>query len=145
MKRRFITIVSAFVCLITMSLTVSASRINMPNSSTVGVSEEPIYQAVEKRAQFPGGEAAVLKFIKDNIQYPEDAAEEYITGSVIVSFVVEKDGSLSNFKIVKGRTESLNKEAIRVVSSMPKWTPAQSCGEIVRSLNICPVRFVIEE
>lgn len=117
------------------------------NLKTYAVSQdkETIYMAVEKAAQFPEGTAAMFKFINENIQYPEDALEEYIQGSVMVKFVVEKDGSLSNITIARGRTESLDKEAIRIISSMPKWSPAEISGRPVRSYVTTKVNFKLPE
>ena len=107
--------------------------------------KETIYISVEKAAQFPDGMAAMFKYINENIQYPEDALVERDKGSVMVKFVVEKDGSLSNITIARGLNEALNKEAIRVISSMPKWSPAEISGTPVRSYVTTKVNFKLPE
>ncbi len=96
---------------------------------------------VEKKAQFPGGEAEMYKWLSSNIEYPSDAVEEGASGRVVVEFVVERDGSISNVIILRSRHPSLDKEAVRLVKAMPKWTPGEIEGRIVRVRYILPVTF----
>ena len=91
--------------------------------------------------RFPGGDKALLDFIKSNICYPKCAKEKGIEGRVIVSFYVETDGSLSNLSIAKSVDSRLNKEALRIVEKMPKWEPGQLGGKIVRMKYSLPIEF----
>lgn len=106
--------------------------------------EEKIFVAVEQRAQFPGGEAAMMKFLTNNVRYPEAAQQNDVQGKVIVNFVVEKDGSIGHVKIAKGVDKDLDREAMRVVKKMPKWQPGKNNGVAVRSYFNLPVTFRLQ-
>ena len=103
--------------------------------------EREIYTAVETQPEYPGGMSALMNFLANNIKYPEDAYKTNEQGRVIVKFVVEKDGSLGNFEIEKGVSESLNKEAVRVLKEMPKWTPGKVNNQPVACYYTLPVSF----
>lgn len=105
------------------------------------INNDSIYPVADELPQFPGGMEEMVKFIADNIKYPEAALENNIEARVYIQFVIEKDGSISNAKSLKEQGYGLDKEAIRVVSSMPKWTPGKSKGEIVRSQFTIPVVY----
>ena len=106
--------------------------------------EEEIFVAVEQMAEFPGGQAALMKWLGNNIRYPEAAAQNDIQGRVIVKFVVEKDGSIGDATIVKGVDKDLDREALRVVKKMPKWQPGKNNGVAVRSYFTLPVSFRLQ-
>ena len=106
--------------------------------------EEEIFTAVEQQAEFPGGIAALMKWLNQNIRYPEQAAANDIQGRVIVKFVVEKDGSIGAVEILKGVDKDLDREALRVVKKMPKWQPGKNNGVAVRSYFNLPVTFKIQ-
>ena len=133
------------------------------------IHDDPIFEVVEEPAQYPGGQAALMQYLAQNIRYPKISAENGVQGRVIVQFVIEKDGSLSNFKIVKdakpvsdgitvnaqGTTAegndipkeaygALNIEALRVLRGMPNWTPAKQRGQVVRMRYTLPVTFRLE-
>ena len=91
--------------------------------------------------RFPGGDKAVLEFIKRNMRYPQNAREEGVEGRVVVSFYVETDGSLTNLSIAKSADSRLNKEAFRIIKKMPKWEPGQLGGKIVRMKYFQPIIF----
>lgn len=95
-------------------------------------------------AEFPGGQAALMKWIKNNLNYPEKERKRGIQGRVIVKFIVEKDGSISNVKIGKGVSKTLDKEAIRLVKRMPKWKPGRNQGGPVKNHFYIPVTFRAE-
>jgi len=95
----------------------------------------------EVMPEYPGGMQAMMSFIRENVKYPEDAMEKNISGKVFVSFVVEKDGSVSEAKVVKGVCESIDNEALRVVNAMPKWTPGKMDGKNVRVSYTLPFTF----
>ena len=107
--------------------------------------EEEIFQAVEQQAEFPGGTAALMKWLSSNIRYPEAAQQNDVQGRVIVKFVVEKDGSVSQAQIVKGVDKDLDKEALRVVNKMPKWQAGKNNGVAVRSYFTLPVQFRLQQ
>ena len=106
--------------------------------------EEEIFVAVEQQAEFPGGQAALMKWLSNNIRYPEQAQANDIQGRVIVKFVVEKDGSIGTATIAKGVDKDLDREALRVVKKMPKWQPGKNNGVAVRSYFTLPVTFKLQ-
>lgn len=105
---------------------------------------EQIFVAVEQPAEFKGGMGALMKWLSNNIRYPEAAQQNGISGKVVVKFVVEKDGSVSSPTILKGVDKDLDQEAIRVVKRMPKWQPGKNNGQPVRSYFQLPVTFRIQ-
>ncbi|MBW7867884.1 MAG: energy transducer TonB [Brumimicrobium sp.] len=105
--------------------------------------EAPIIDYPDKEASFPGGAAAMKKFLADNVKYPEIAMELGDQGRVFVEFVVNKDGSIEQVKVLRGVSSELDKEAQRVVRSMPKWVPAEANGEKVRARCRIPINFIL--
>ena len=106
--------------------------------------EQPMSIAmVEQKPQFAGGEAAMYKWLSDNIVYPA-AAEEGVSGRVVVEFVVGKDGSISNVRVVRSRHTALDKEALRVVKAMPNWIPGRNNGQPVKVTYTLPVTFKLQ-
>lgn len=104
--------------------------------------EDKIFEIVEEKPIPPGGSnEALLKWIRTELRYPEVAAENGIQGRVYVQFVVERDGSVSDVKVVRGVDPSLDREALRVVSKMGKWTPGKQRGKPVRSRYSVPITF----
>ena len=103
-----------------------------------------VFDVVEVMPQFPGGQIAMLQYLMKNIKYPEQAMKEGIQGRVTVRFIVEKDGSISDVKPVLSVHPLLNKEAVRVVESMPKWTPGKQNGKPVRVRFNLPVMFKLK-
>lgn len=103
--------------------------------------EEEIVIFVEEQPQFPGGEEALYTYLHDNIKYPQLARDNNITGKVFVQFVVEKDGSISNAKVMRDIGGGCGNEALRVVKSMPKWKPGKQQGRAVRAQFNLPVAF----
>ncbi len=100
---------------------------------------------VQQQPEFPGGEQAMYKWLGDHIQYPAVAAEEGVSGRVIVEFIVSKTGSIENVKVVRGRHPALDKEAIRVVKAMPKWNPGRNNGQAVKVTYHLPVTFRLQK
>lgn len=104
--------------------------------------EDPqIYVRVEKKAAFPGGQAELNKYLSKAINYPEEASDNGIQGRVIVSFVVNTNGSIVDVEVLRGVHPALDKEAMRVVKAMPAWTPASNQGKKVRSKFTLPINF----
>ena len=106
--------------------------------------ENKVFDVVEEQPSFPGGPAALMQWLRDNIKYPVVAAENGIEGRVIVQFVVSKTGSISDVRVARGVDPSLDREAIRVVSSMPKWTPGKQNGTTVNVRYTLPVTFKLQ-
>lgn len=105
------------------------------------VDEEKVYDVVEQMPSFPGGTAAMMEFIKRTKVYPVSALKQNIQGRVIITFIVEKDGSLTNAKVIKSVNQDLDKEAMRVIKKMPHWIPGQQTYHKVRVRYILPVIF----
>ena len=105
---------------------------------------EKVFEVVEQMPSFPGGDAALMQYLSNNIKYPVVAQENGVQGRVVVSFVVEKDGSITDVKVVRSVDPSLDKEAQRVVKSMPKWIPGKQNGSAVRVKYNVPVSFKLQ-
>jgi len=103
--------------------------------------EEEIFMVVEQAPEFPGGTNALYDYLRKNMKYPAICRESGITGRVIVSFTVNKDGSIVDVEVVKGVHPQMDKEAVRVVSGMPKWKPGEQRGKPVRCRFNLPVNF----
>jgi protein TonB len=116
-----------------------------PPPKQVEEEEEEIFVVVENQPEFPGGEAAMMKFLSENIKYPVIAQENGIQGRVICNFVVERDGSITDVQVVRGVDPSLDKEAVRVIQSMPKWKPGMQRGKPVRVRFTLPVVFRLQQ
>lgn len=106
--------------------------------------EQVIHIRVEKMPEFPGGQEALNRYLVRNIKYPLLAQENGIQGRVVCQFVVNSDGSIVDIAVVRGVEESLDKEAIRVIKSMPKWTPGRQGGKSVRVKYTLPIRFQLQ-
>ena len=104
-----------------------------------------VFQVVEQMPQFPGGQAAMMKFIADSLRYPSVACENRIEGRVVVQFVVDCEGNILNPLVVWSVDPLLDREAIRLVKSMPKWIPGKQNGEPVSVVCFVPVRFKLHE
>ncbi len=102
------------------------------------------YDVVDEMPQFPGGPSKLFEYIAKNIRYPAEAEKAGVVGRVIVSFVVEKDGSVSNAKVVRSINPALDAEALRVINGMPKWTPGKQNGEATRVKYVVPVNFRLQ-
>lgn len=102
--------------------------------------EKP-FDVVEQMPEFPGGMPELMKFLQENVKYPEEAMKNGIQGRVLIQFIVEKDGSISEAKVIKKVNELLDAEALRVIGEMPKWTPGKQKGQEVRVKFVLPVTF----
>lgn len=105
------------------------------------IDEDDVFECVEHGPEFPGGEKALMIWLSKNLKYPAVAAEQGIQGRVYVQFIVNKDGSIVDAKVSKSSDPLLDKEALRVVSSMPKWKPGKQNGKFVRVKYTLPVVF----
>ncbi|HOY30726.1 MAG TPA: TonB family protein [Bacteroidales bacterium] len=109
-----------------------------------GGNSDAVYTYVEESPQFPGGENARILFLRNNIKYPQLALQNKIQGKVYVSFIIEKDGSLSNIKVLQGIGAGCDEEALRVTRLMPRWKPGKTQGHEVRVVINMPVNFVLQ-
>jgi protein TonB len=113
----------------------------MPVEDQEIVGQGQIFQMVEQMPEFPGGEKEMLAYLYANLKYPQMARESGIQGTVFVNFVVERDGSVSNVKVLRGVGGGCDEEAIRVISGMPKWNPGKQNGKPVRVYFMIPLKF----
>ena len=108
------------------------------------VEETKVFTVVEQMPMFPGGDAALMSYLANNIHYPTVAAENGVQGRVIVGFVVERDGSITDVSVLRGVDSALDREAMRVVKGMPRWTPGKQNGSAVRVKYQVPVMFRLQ-
>ena len=106
--------------------------------------ESKVFDVVEQMPSFPGGPSALMEYLHDHVKYPVVAQENGVQGRVVVSFIVEKDGSITDVRVVRSVDPSLDREAQRVVSSMPRWTPGKQNGSAVRVKYNVPVMFKLQ-
>ena len=106
--------------------------------------ESKVFDVVEQMPSFPGGQGALLEYLASHVKYPVVAQENGVQGRVVVSFVVERDGSITDVRVVRSVDPSLDREAARVVSSMPRWTPGKQNGSAVRVKYNVPVSFRLQ-
>ena len=105
--------------------------------------DDEFFMVVENMPEFPGGDLGLMKFIQKNVRYPAIAKEYNITGKVYVSFIVDRQGKVTNVKIVRGVDKNLDAEALRVVSLLPKYRPGQQRGKAVRVMFTIPINFTL--
>ena len=113
--------------------------------TVVSQSNQSVYDQVEQMPEFPGGMPAMIEYLQTNIKYPKDAIKQNVGGRVMVMFVVETDGSLSNVRVARKVFPSLDSEAVRVVKAMPKWKPGKEKGRPVRVNFTLPVVFTAKK
>ncbi len=109
--------------------------------TVVSQTDQKVFDTVEQMPEYPGGMQAMIEFLQTNMKYPEDAAKQKVEGRVMVQFVVETDGSVSDVHVAKQVFPSLDAEAIRVVQAMPKWIPGKEKGKVVRVKYNLPIVF----
>ena len=105
--------------------------------------DDEYFMVVENMPEFPGGDLGLMKYIQKNVRYPAIAKEYNITGKVYVSFIVDKQGTVTNVKIVRGVDKNLDAEAVRVVKSLPKYKPGKQRGKPVRVMFTIPINFTL--
>lgn len=118
--------------------------IQAPIAAAVEEEETVIFVVAETMPSFPGGDQALFKFLSENVKYPVIAQENNIQGRVICQFVVNRDGSIVDVEVVRSVDPSLDREAIRVIKSMPNWTPGKQRGKTVRVKFTLPVNFRLQ-
>ena len=131
MKKLILMLLMAVCCL----MTANAQK------TVVSQTDPKVFDTVEQMPEYPGGMQAMIEFLQTNMKYPEDAAKQKVEGRVMVQFVVETDGSVTDVHVAKQVFPSLDAEAIRVVQAMPKWTPGKEKGKVVRVKYNLPIVF----
>ena len=131
MKKLILMTAMAVFCL----MTASAQK------TVVSQENQKVFDTVEQMPEYPGGMPALIEFLQTNMKYPEDAQKQKVEGRVMVMFVVEKDGSITDVKVARNVFPSLDEEAVRVVNAMPKWTPGKEKGKPVRVQYTLPISF----
>ena len=106
--------------------------------------QEEVFFIVEQMPEFPGGETALREYIAKNVKYPRNAQEIGIQGKVYVTFIVDKNGNVTNATIARSVDTALDKEALRVINSLPKWTPGKQRGQAVNVSFTVPINFVLD-
>lgn len=135
-------IMRRFLLLVTVMLSVMSVSVAMADDPATKETEEIIYCPLEIPPQFPGGDLALMEWIKQNKVYPQEAIAKGIEGRVIVKFTIEEDGTVSNGKILSGVDPLLDNEALRLVSIMPKWSPGRRfAGKDTRFTYNLPLLF----
>jgi protein TonB len=117
------------------------SQLTGTDNSVEGNGEDAIYTIVDKAAEFPGGPVIMGRFLAKNMRYPQEARRAGLEGVVHVSFIVGKNGLITDIEIVKGLSPECDAEALTVVRMMPRWRPAHQNGVPVRSRLVLPLRF----
>ena len=131
MKKLILMLLMASCCLVTAHA----------QKTVVSQTNQKVFDTVEQMPEYPGGMQAMIEFLQTNMKYPEDAAKQKVEGRVMVQFVVETDGSVSDVHVAKQVFPSLDAEAIRVVQAMPKWMPGKDKGKVVRVKYNLPIVF----
>jgi len=141
-----ILLLSVFCVNVCASEPLNLNYLQRINEYEIDVNDTTIYapRDVDVRPEFPGGDAALMKWLNENIIFPLVCEELGIHGKTFVNFVVEKDGTITNVKIVRGVHPAMDREAIRLVKAMPKWEPAIKDNKIVRCYFTLPVTFILK-
>lgn len=137
MKR--IVLLLTMITLTIQAFTQEIQQLNSPNDTTT----DPVYTVVEIAPQFPGGDIARIKFVQENIHYPDLAREGRIQGTVFATFVVEKNGKISNVKILRGIGGGCDEETVRVIKLMPPWSPGKLQNSPVRTQFNMPIKYTL--
>lgn len=131
MKKLILMTVMAVFCLTTAKA----------QKTIVSQKNQKVFEIVEQMPEYPGGMMAMMEFLQKNMKYPADAEKQKVQGKVMVSFIVETNGSISDVKVMKNVFPSLDAEAIRVVKAMPRWTPGKQKGKVVRVHFSLPITY----
>ena len=134
MKKLIMMSLMAIFCL----TTINAQK------TVVSKKNQKVYDVVEKMPQYPGGMVALFEFLEKNLKYPADAQKQKVEGRVIVSFIVETDGSISDINIVRKVFPSLDEEAVRLFGMMPRWSPGLQNGKPVRVKYAIPITYSLK-
>lgn len=135
MKRKIFTWM--MLALLSMGMTYAVNG----SSADQVVEDEEVFQNVDKKPEFPGGQSALERFIKNHLRHPVSVRESNLNGRVVCEFIVNKDGSISDIEVVRSNYSAMNDEVVRMLQEMPRWEPATSKGEPVSARYVLPVQF----
>jgi len=135
MKRKIFTWM--MLALLSMGMTYAVNG----RSADQVVEDEEVFQNVDKKPEFPGGQTALERFIKNHLRHPVSVREGDLNGRVVCEFVVNKDGSVSDIEVVRSNYPTMNDEVVRMLQEMPRWEPGELNGESVRVRYTLPVQF----
>lgn len=139
--KKIISILALLLCIISVQGQNRQEK-GKQGTKTTQQSEERWYEPVEEMPSYPDGMGALMQYLSENIHYPKEAEMKGIRGRVLCSFVVERDGSISNVKVLRSVDPSLDAEAVRVIEAMPRWTPGKQDGKPCRVAFTLPVNFM---
>ncbi|MBR4263113.1 MAG: energy transducer TonB [Paludibacteraceae bacterium] len=134
MKRKIFTWM--MLALLSMGMTYAVN-----GSLAAQVDAEELFIDYEKKPEFPGGQTALERFIKNHLRHPVSVRESNLNGRVVCEFIVNKDGSISDIEVVRSNYSAMNDEVVRMLQEMPRWEPATSNGEPVSARYVLPVQF----
>ncbi len=140
--------ISALVLLVVVFAPVGANaqnkKVKKAQTHKDTTADDKVYKVCEQMPTYEGGDAALMKYIGENLKYPEEAKERGLQGRVVVSFIIEKDGSLTDVKVLRSVDRALDAEALRVVKGMPKWIPGRQNGQCVRVRYLLPIYICLQ-
>ena len=138
-------VVSALILLVIVVAPVRANaqdkKGNTSQTRKDTATDDKVYEVCEQMPIFEGGDAALLKYLRENLKYPDNTKDRGVQGRLVIGFIVEKDGSLTNVKVLRAVDRALDAEALRVMKAMPNWLPGQQDGRFVRVRYNVPLRF----
>ncbi|UKJ08061.1 energy transducer TonB [Solitalea lacus] len=147
-KGSVLGVLAISTCLLCSSFTTNVINSNalivVNHTESQQQSDDDVYLYVENPPRFPGGNTALVNFINRNLQYPQRALEKNTQGRVSVSFVVRKDGTLTDIRVIKKLKDGLSEEAVRIIKAMPRWTPAVHYGKRVNAKYTLPIDFKLK-
>jgi protein TonB len=143
MKKKYLLILMMLLVQLSYAQSQSSEQIALPSKAVEEAPQEETFVIVEKMPEFPGGQAALMQYLSSNIKYPEECRKMGVEGKVFVKFIVDPTGSIINVHILRGIADGklLEKEAVRVVESMPKWKPGTQGGKAVNVYFTLPISF----
>ena len=140
--------ISALVLLVIVFAPVGANaqnkKVKKAQTHKDTTADDKVYKVCEQMPTYEGGDAALMKYIGENLKYPEEAKERGLQGRVVVGFIIEKDGSLTDVKVLRSVDRALDAEALRVVKGMPKWIPGRQNGQCVRVRYLLPIYICLQ-
>lgn len=134
-----------FLCSLFIFISINTFGQRTEKDSISNVSWKKTLEDLDQKPEFPGGNSALFNYLKDNIKYPADAVEEKLEGRVILTFIVNREGKIVNAKVKKSVSPSCDKEALRIVRSMPDWIPGMKDGKAVTVQYTLPVTFKLRK
>ena len=140
MKRIILIFIMSMAC----GAVVAQSEVGTQTEARTAADDE-VFVVVEDEPEFPGGTEALYQYLASNIKYPAEAKAEHVQGLVMVSFVIEKDGSVSGIKVLRDIGGGCGEEAVRVVRQMPRWKPGRTQGKRVRTQFNLPINFTLDK